>query len=1228
MKNWKATAVAFFVLLCVILNCFGKWVAESLGLPLWLDAFGTVLTACALGPACGAIVGFASNTIYGMYHTSALIYSLTSIVIGITVGVAAKRGCFESLFRTMSASVVVTLASVCVSVPVNLIFNSGMTGNIFGDGVIEYLYEKGLARFVCYFIGEFYIDFLDKVITLVCILALIRLYRMKKRKSEEKKQQAGPKAMLGFMLVLSLSAIFTRDAYCETGIKDFDSYVQTVYSTENGLPCGEANDIAQTKDGILWIGTYAGLYRYNGSEFRFMNYFESVRNVNCLYVDGEGRLWIGTNDRGVAICINETVVNVLDTMKGLPSDSIRSIVMGDDGTYYIGTSDSMQVVVLNGGLKMRNTIDEVKYAQSSCAGSDGYVAAVTAAGELFLLKEGQILDKRTNLSAQEAFMCCHFGRDGSLMAGTSAGGIHTYEIKDGKLLEVTHRFIDNSSMIRELYQDEEGGCYVCSDEGIGYVNPGGAFRKLNTGSFRNAIDHMLVDYQGNLWFTSSRLGLLCMSPASFSNMYKVSGLEEKVVNSVCEWRRLLYVGTDNGLDVISPERRTSVANPYTQELSDVRIRCVRADSKGNLWVCTFGKGLVRISHSGKIKYFDDLGSRVRLISELSTGEMVVSADKGIVWIDGDKVTGEIPYGDELGNALVLCLLELDDGRILAGTDGEGIAVIKDKKVERTLNRRDGLSSGVIMRMVKDGREGVFVVTSNGLNYSDLTVSSIRSLDNFPYYNNYDMEVMSDGRLFICSSAGLYVVGREDLLKDGEGMMTELLDSRRGLTASLTANAWNHRDDKGNIYLSTDKGVYKINVNDYQKTRSSYRMMVSTIKTDDVYRPVERGIPFEIGRNVARIEIFPEVINYAIEDPYVRYQLEGFDASPTTVLQSELSSIVYTNIPSGEYTFRLSVLDGKSDKIIESSAYNIIVAKEIYDNAWFPIYMVVVGMLAVSWLTWFVVRTQIQRTLEFQRKEIEFGREQIRMGNQTILAIAKTVDAKDGNTSMHSQRVSDYSVMLARELGFSEDECENLRKAALLHDIGKIAIPDRVLNKPGRLDDEEYATMKNHVKYGADILKDFTLVDHVEEGARYHHERYDGTGYLEGLKGEDIPLYGRIIAVADAFDAMTANRVYRKKQSFDYVLSEIEKGRGTQFDPEIADALLRLIDSGKIDVKALYATDPMNSAALVKVMAEAHRDRKEEDGTKKGKNSVKKSDEAGKRSDDGIKKTVEDKEDKA
>lgn len=138
----------------------------------------------------------------------------------------------------------------------------------------------------------------------------------------------------------------------------------------------------------------------------------------------------------------------------------------------------------------------------------------------------------------------------------------------------------------------------------------------------------------------------------------------------------------------------------------------------------------------------------------------------------------------------------------------------------------------------------------------------------------------------------------------------------------------------------------------------------------------------------------------------------------------------------------------------------------------------------------------------------------------------------------------------------------------MHDIGKIGISDNVLNKPSRLTDEEYEIMKSHVIKGAEILKDFTMVDHIIDGALYHHEWYDGSGYANGLKGEEIPLYGRIIGVADAVDAMTANRVYRKKMNITYVKGELEKGRGTQFDPAITDIMLELIREGKIKFESL------------------------------------------------------------
>lgn len=186
-----------------------------------------------------------------------------------------------------------------------------------------------------------------------------------------------------------------------------------------------------------------------------------------------------------------------------------------------------------------------------------------------------------------------------------------------------------------------------------------------------------------------------------------------------------------------------------------------------------------------------------------------------------------------------------------------------------------------------------------------------------------------------------------------------------------------------------------------------------------------------------------------------------------------------------------------------------------------------------------------------------------MTMQTITTIANALDAKDTYSEGHSRRVAVYSAQIAERLGMSEEEVHNIRVIALLHDIGKIGVPDSVLNKPGRLTDEEFGLMKQHTIFGSEILKDIVMIPGVDIGTKYHHERYDGRGYPEGLKGDAIPYIARIIAVADAYDAMTSNRVYRRHLTNEQVMSEIEKGRGTQFDPNIAQIMLILLQEGVV-----------------------------------------------------------------
>lgn len=190
--------------------------------------------------------------------------------------------------------------------------------------------------------------------------------------------------------------------------------------------------------------------------------------------------------------------------------------------------------------------------------------------------------------------------------------------------------------------------------------------------------------------------------------------------------------------------------------------------------------------------------------------------------------------------------------------------------------------------------------------------------------------------------------------------------------------------------------------------------------------------------------------------------------------------------------------------------------------------------------------------------------------ETIEILRFTVEAKDAYTRGHSDRVAEYSELIGKELGLSEADLKTLKIGGLFHDIGKIGIPDSILLKTTKLDDDEYSEIKNHPAIGAHILSNATIFKDIIPIVKHHHERYDGNGYPGRLKGEDIPYLARIATVADAFDAMTSKRSYRDSLPLDVVRNEIEKNMGLQFDPEIAKVFLHILDTKPDEIKRIQS----------------------------------------------------------
>lgn len=212
----------------------------------------------------------------------------------------------------------------------------------------------------------------------------------------------------------------------------------------------------------------------------------------------------------------------------------------------------------------------------------------------------------------------------------------------------------------------------------------------------------------------------------------------------------------------------------------------------------------------------------------------------------------------------------------------------------------------------------------------------------------------------------------------------------------------------------------------------------------------------------------------------------------------------------------------------------------------------------------IQREQSEREMEQQVQATVHEARKLMVSS--VAAISQMIDEKDRYTSEHSHRVAEYSRLIGQHMGLSDEELDRLYRSALLHDIGKIGVPDAILNKPSRPTDEEFALMKQHTVWGRKILEGLEFLPQADYGASYHHERYDGKGYPAGLKGGDLPEMVWIISAADALDAMSSDRCYRRHCDKDYIIHEFQKWSGKQFEPAAAKAVVELLESGAIPLE--------------------------------------------------------------
>ena len=965
-----------------------------------------------------------------------------------------------------------------------------------------------------------------------------------------------------FLLALTLTIwagatdTITIDSRGEIGA----GYASVLYDSTNGLPTSEANDIAQSPDGFIWIGSYGGLIRYDSNTFQR---YEGVTSVKCLFVDSRQRLWVGTNDHGLFL-LEDEVFTPFNRAEGLRSSFVQAIAEDPDGNIFIGTT--MGVDYIDASLTVRHVDDSrlnMQYVADLTRGADGVLYGSTNTGSFFSIRDRQVLtfQNSDDLGFPNAVNAIYpdLENPGFVFLGTHGSEVLYGDLSAG-LPDIETISVAPLQTVHALKYGN-GNVWLCAENGIGYLDAQHNFTQVQNLPMTTQVHRMMVDYQGNLWFSSTRQGVMKIVENRFTDLFHAAGLDPLVVNSTCMYRGALYVGTDTGLLILGDQCEL-LENSLTEAARGCRIRSIRRDSHDVLWLgTTSAKGLIRYDGATDTvsNYNDENGlpsNRARVMLELSNGNMAVATNAGVSILENGEVSDLYASAQGLNNLEILCLEEGPNGKLYMGSDGDGIYVADpahSNGVTR-LSLEEGLESEVILRIKRDAvdPELFWIITSNSIAW--MRDEQITTLQHFPYSNNFDLYFTHNGMVWVLSSNGIYVLQRAELLADRENMDYTLFDTACGLPSVATANSYSYLAADGTLYIAGSKGVSAVNINGDTDDNHEIMMSIPYLTADDRYIPLHGQNEIHIPHDCKRLVIYPYVFTYSLNNPHVGFRLEGFDDAPATVTKRELGPVGYTNLDGGTYRFHLSILHENTGEVAQSLTVTIIKDKGLYERLWFRALCVLLLMVLVSGAV----------TLYFRRKTAILLKEKERVKQlvrEITTVFAKCIDMKDAYTRGHSARVAAYSAMLAEQMGKSSEEVDDIRNIALLHDIGKISIPDNILNKPGRLTDEEFAVMKSHSQRGYDILKEITIAPDLAIGAGYHHERLDGKGYPRGLQRDEIPEIARIIAVADTFDAMFSTRPYRKKMRLRDVVAEIQRSAGTQLSPEVVKAFMELVNKG-------------------------------------------------------------------
>ncbi len=992
---------------------------------------------------------------------------------------------------------------------------------------------------------------------------------------------------MSFFILLLLLSLWILAPNIKVNAK---SYMSDRTEIPINLEVSGAEAICQTEDGFVWIAQYSGLTRYDAKNFETYKAFTcndteySIINVRSLASKGN-TLYIGTSSS--IFKYENNAFSIIDADCGIVKDIILDEV---HDLLYVSTQDKGGLIYnLNQGSKaiIPGTEDQNVNDVALDIKRDTYY---------YHLDTG-VYDKDGNEIFLYPRILDIYSYDDMLYIGEDSGIIHRYNME-------TKSFLDDLTVADQinkfLYSEEENVLFVaCEKKGLYYIDlqtPTPTISLVTGLENSSQLIDLMIDYEGNLWIASHYIGASGVSIITKNALLELLFDDEiwqslntppafdRNVYAVERYGNILYIISSSKIYLFDLEQKKilpdNVIMNTINAYAEAKTLEGRALGEEN-YSFTFAPKDVEI-HNNKI-YFAI--TSIGLVEYDPATNAVQIYDADYISSHYDKLIGE----PDLSLTISPRALRSFDGYLAIGYargimkfDGTNFSVMnvgsnvlyinKTKDGKLMFDRTQGLyvvddafetmteiptEKGIIgnrLKFLVDGDDIYYNLNSRLFRLSEVDGKYTSAEVTIPYIKGSIVEL---SKIAYKDDNGKinykYVIGSQTQIYITDSLSTDTLtnyeffDETDGLQPIIANTSGYYDAEEQLYYFQSTNGIFVYNFNEERETSIPVKMAVSSIELDGKHF---YGNSININKDVYRVAFNISIFGFRPNKGYtIYYKLDGID-NDYHVAGDDDRSIYYTNLAGGSYKFNIFVVD-EYGQVSNQVTINLTKEKKILEYVWFWIILALLALGLVVFVAFLIIHIKTKQSL---KKQLEYKNITV----ESIQAIARTIDAKDEYTNGHSIRVGYYSKLIAQNLGMKDDDVDNIYYIALLHDIGKIAIPDMILNKPGRLTDEEFKIMKSHTTRGAKILKGISTIPQIIEGAKSHHEKYDGSGYPEGLKGEEIPFVARIICCADCFDAMASKRVYKEPFSLDTIISEFERGSGTQFDPHICAVVVKMM----------------------------------------------------------------------